>query len=196
MAFTITDGVVLLVVAISAMLAFSRGITREALAIGGWVAAGAAAFYFAPLVEPFTREIPVAGEFLRSSCTLSALAAFALVFAAMLLLLAIFTPLVSGLVRDSALGPVDRSLGFLFGAARGLVLVAVLYMLYDLVAPADQRLADIDKAASVALIDDTAELLKAHAPTEMPEWLGSRIDRLTGACGTPSSRPLTTATAG
>lgn len=195
MAFTITDAVVLLIVLVSAFLAYSRGLTREVLAIGGWVVAALAAFYFAPFLDPLVREIPVVGGFLRSSCTLSALAAFVAVFALALVLLAIFTPLISGLVRDGVLGPIDRGFGFVFGAARGVVLVAVLFMLYDLVAPADQRLADIDNARSLALIGETAEILKSHAPTELPDWLAVRIDRLTGGCGTPV-RPLTTATAG
>lgn len=191
MAFTVTDAVVLLIVMISAFLAYSRGLTREALAIGGWIVAAMAAFYFAPLVDPLVREIPVVGDFLRSSCTLAALASFVAVFAVALVLLSIFTPLVSGLIRDSAIGPIDRGLGFVFGAARGVVLVAVLYMLYDLVAPADQRLAVIDAAQSVRLIGDTAELLRANAPTEMPDWLGSRIDRLMAGCGEGAARPLT-----
>jgi membrane protein required for colicin V production len=196
MAFTITDAVVLLIVLISAMLAHSRGLTREALAIGGWVVAAATAFWLGPLVEPFTREIPVVGDFLRSSCTISALAAFVLVFAGMLMVLAIFTPVVSGLVRDGVLGPIDRAFGFVFGAARGLVLVAVLFMLYDLVAPTDQRLPAIDNAASIRLIGDTATLLREHAPTEVPDWLSVRIDRLTGACGAPGpGGRLTTALA-
>ena len=193
MAVTITDAVVLLIVLVSAMLAFSRGITREVLAIGGWIVAALAAFYFAPMVEPLVREIPVVGDFLRSSCTLSALAAFTLVFAVALMFLAIFTPLVSNVVRDSAIGPIDKGLGFVFGAARGLVLVAVLYLLYDLVAPVDQRLADIDNAQSVRLISDTAAVLQSNAPTEVPGWLARRIDGLTGSCGAGSSRPLTTA---
>jgi membrane protein required for colicin V production len=194
-AFTITDAVVLLIVMLSAFLAYSRGLTREVLAIGGWVVAGLAAFYFAPFLEPLVREIPVVGDFLRSSCTLSALASFVAVFGLALMLLAIFTPLVSGVIRDGMLGPIDRGLGFVFGAVRGVVLVAVLFMLYDLVAPDDQRLADIDNARSIALIGDTAEVLKANAPTDVPDWLAVRIDRLTGNCGTPV-RTLTTATAG
>jgi membrane protein required for colicin V production len=193
MAVTITDAVVLLIVLISAGLAFSRGLTREVLAIGGWVVAALAAFYFAPFVEPLIREIPVVGSFLRSSCTLSALASFVAMFALVLMLLAIFTPLVSGLVRDSAIGPIDKGLGFIFGATRGLVLVAVLYMLYDLVAPADQRLADIDNAQSVRLIGDTADLLRANAPTEIPPWLARRIDGLTGGCGVGTGGALNTA---
>jgi membrane protein required for colicin V production len=147
------------------------------------------------MVEPLIRELPLVGNFLRSSCTLSALAAFVAMFGLFLMLLSIFTPLVSGLVQDSALGPIDKGLGFMFGAARGLVLVAVLYLLYDLVAPADQRLADIDNAQAVLLIGETAELLRAHAPTEVPTWLSIRIDGLTAGCGAGAGRALDTATA-
>jgi membrane protein required for colicin V production len=181
----VTDAVVLVILAISAFLAYSRGLTREALAIGGWIAAAFASFFLAPFVEPLVREIPVVGDFLRSSCTLSVLAAFALVFGAVLVLLSVFTPIVSGLVLESALGPIDRGLGFLFGVARGVVLVAVLYLLYDLLVPADQRLEAIEAAASTAFVRDAAESLRAAAPAELPSWLGERIDRLVGACGGP-----------
>ncbi|MGR3781759.1 MAG: CvpA family protein, partial [Albimonas sp.] len=39
MSFTIVDGVVLAVLALSGILAWSRGLTREALAIAGWIVA-------------------------------------------------------------------------------------------------------------------------------------------------------------
>jgi membrane protein required for colicin V production len=186
MSFTIADGVVLLIVAVSALLAYSRGLTREALAIGGWVIAAAVAFWGAPVLEPLMREIPVVGEFLASSCTLSILAAFAVAFAIALIVLSIFTPLLSSLVRDSAIGPVDQGLGFLFGVARGVALVAVLYLLYDLTIPAEQRLDAIDAAWSLAVIGDAADLIRNAAPEQAPTWLGSRIDALMGSCAQPA----------
>jgi membrane protein required for colicin V production len=186
MTATIVDAIVLLIVVISGMLAYARGFTREALAIAGWVIAAFGAFYFAPFLEPLIREIPLVGEFLRSSCTLSILAAFAVAFAIILVLVSIFTPLISGAVLDSMLGPVDRGLGFLFGAARGVVLVAVLYLLYDLLVPLDQRVTALDAAQSVSFIEETAEIIRANAPEQVPQWLGARIDRLVGACGAPA----------
>jgi membrane protein required for colicin V production len=183
MTSTLVDAVILLIIVISGMLAYARGFTREALAIAGWIVAAFGAFYFAPFLEPLIREIPVVGDFLRSSCTLSILAAFAVAFAIVLVLISIFTPLISGAILESALGPIDRGLGFLFGAARGLVLVAVLYLLYDLLVPLDQRVAAVDAARSASFIEETAEIIRANAPQEAPEWLGSRIDRLVGACG-------------
>jgi membrane protein required for colicin V production len=187
MTFTLVDAVVLLIVAVSAFLAYARGFTREALAIGGWIAAALGAFFFAPFLEPLIGELPLVGGFLRSSCTLSILAAFAVAFAAILVLLAIFTPLLSNAVRDSAIGALDKGLGFLFGVARGVALAAVLFLLYDLLVPPDQRIAAIDGAQSVRLVAEAAGLIRENAPEETPQWLGARIDRLMGACGEGSA---------
>ena len=76
--FTIIDGVVALVIVLSALLAYGRGLVRELMAIVGWVAAAILAFLFAPQVEPLVREIPVVGEFLADSCELSIIGAFAI----------------------------------------------------------------------------------------------------------------------
>lgn len=194
MSFTIADGAVLLIVAVSGLLAYSRGLTREALAIGGWILAGLGAFFLAPLLAPLLREIPVVGGFLRSSCTLAMLAAFASGFALILLVLAIFTPLLSGVVRDSVIGPLDRAAGFLFGVARGVALVAVLYLLYDLAVPLEQRVPAIDEARSTQWIAETAEIIRAAAPETAPAWLTDRIDGLMGACGVAPGEGASTAT--
>ena len=59
--FTIIDGVVALVIVVSAILAYSRGFVREAMAIVGWIAAAVLAYIFAPKAEPLIREIPMVG---------------------------------------------------------------------------------------------------------------------------------------
>ena len=79
--FTVIDAVVAVVIVLSALLAYSRGLVREVLAIVGWVAAAILAFMFAPQAQPLMSEIPVVGEFLSDSCELSIIAAFAAVFA-------------------------------------------------------------------------------------------------------------------
>lgn len=196
MSFTIADGVVALVIVISAFLAYSRGVTREVLAIGGWVAAGFAGFYFAPMVAPLILEIPYVSDILRSSCTLTMLASFAAVFAVALILLAIFTPVLSEAVQNTFLGPVDRAGGFLFGIARGVVLIGVLYLLYDVLVTPSERLEIIDASASHAFISDAAEIIRARAPTEMPSWLQTRIDALMGDCGGPAGGSSAAATFG
>ena len=90
--FTIIDGVVAVVIILSALLAYGRGFVREAMAIAGWIAAAILAFLFAPRVEPLVREIPVIGDFIADSCELSIIGAFALVFAVALIVVSLFTP--------------------------------------------------------------------------------------------------------
>ena len=100
--FTIIDGVVALVIIVSALLAYARGFVREALAIAGWVVSGLVAFTFAPQAQPLVKEIPGIGPMLADSCELSIIAAFAAVFAVALVISSLFTPLFSSVVQRSA----------------------------------------------------------------------------------------------
>ena len=182
MQLTIADAVVALIVLISALLAYNRGFTREVAAIGGWIVAGFAAFHLGPMVTPLILEIPGVGDFLSTSCTLSALAAFAAVFALALIVMSIFTPLLSSLIHASVLEPVDKGLGFGFGVARGALLVGVLYLGYDLIAPESERLAAIENSASNTLMQDVAAAIAYRAPDEAPAWLDRQINHLLGDC--------------
>jgi membrane protein required for colicin V production len=183
--FTIADGVTALIVAVSAILAYSRGFVREIMAILGWIGAAVAAFYFAPQAEPLIREIPYVKDVIGQSCQLSILAAFAAVFAIALVVLSIFTPLFSAAVQDSAVGPIDRGLGFLFGVARGVLLVVVALIVYQTMGLA---LAEIDGSRTVTLLADARDRLQAEIPTEMPAWIETRYNQLLGECG-PGTTP-------
>ena len=74
--FTIIDGVVALFIVMSALLAYSRGLVREALAIAGWVVAGILAFIFAPQAHPLVKEIPVIRDIIGDNCELGMITAF------------------------------------------------------------------------------------------------------------------------
>ena len=179
--FTLVDGVVAAIIVISAILAYSRGLVREILSILGWVAAAALAFIFAPAVEPLVREIPVVGEFLQDSCELSVIAAFALVFAVALLVMSIFTPLFSSAVQNSALGGIDQSLGFLFGVARGVVLVAVAFLIYDRVV-ISEAVASVDNSRTAAIFERTQARIDENMPEDAPGWIVERYEDLVGVC--------------
>ena len=62
--FTVLDGIVAVIIILSAVLAYSRGFVREVLAIGGWVLAAIVAYVLAPTVEPLMKETPVLRDFL------------------------------------------------------------------------------------------------------------------------------------
>ena len=97
--FTILDLGVLLIIAVSALLAYSRGVVRETTAIVGWVVATLLAFMFADATRPLVRQIPYLGDILGDSCELLILASFAINFSIALLVFSIFTPLFLSLIH-------------------------------------------------------------------------------------------------
>jgi membrane protein required for colicin V production len=182
MDFTVVDAGVAVIALLSGILAYSRGFTRELFAIAGWIAAAIAAFFIAPVLEPLIREVPVVGSFLAASCVISMIAAFTLVVAVALLILSIFTPLIAGLVLDSALGPLDRMFGFVFGVARGLVLIAIAFLIYTNLSGVEAW-PPLDNAASRVIFEESATALEQSLPDTIPEWFSARIDALMVNCG-------------
>ena len=182
MDFTVVDAGVGVITFVSALLAYSRGLTREMFAIVGWVIAAVAAFYGAPLLEPLIRELPVVGKVLADSCIISMIAAFTIVVAAALLVLSVFTPLVAGLVLDSPLGGMDRLLGFLFGLARGIFLIAIAFLIYTEFSGAETW-PPLDNAASHSIFEETSALITQNLPENLSDWIGQRVDALMVNCG-------------
>lgn len=189
--FTVVDGGVALVIVVSAILAYSRGFVREAMSIAGWVAAAVLAFLFAPRVEPLIREIPVLNEFLGDSCELSIIAAFAVVFGISLVVVSIFTPLFSSAVQRSALGGVDQGLGFLFGVARGVLLVAIALVVYDRLV-LTESIPMIDDSRTNEIFANVQQNLNDSIPEDAPGWIVERYEELVGACGAPVTTPEVT----
>ena len=183
MDFTIVDGGVAVIVLLSGILAYSRGFTREIFAIGGWIAAAALAFYLTPVVEPLMREAPVVGDFLARSCVISTIAAFTLIVAGALLVMSVFTPIFSSAILDSALGPLDRVLGFLFGVVRGILLIAVAYLIYTNLSGSAEEWPPLADAASRVLFDDLITELSSYLPEQIPSWFAERVDALAAPCG-------------
>lgn len=128
---TWVDLAVLGVLAISALLAFMRGLVREVLGIGAWIGA----IFVAIEAMPTARNI--ARQWITEPVWVDP-AAFLSVFLVTLIVLSIVARLIGGLVRGSVLGGVDRTLGLVFGLARGAALVILAYILAGLVEPMDR----------------------------------------------------------
>lgn len=183
--FTLVDGIVAIVIVLSALLAYSRGIVREIMAIGGWIAAAVLAFLFAPQVEPLVKEIPVLSDFISDSCELSIITAFAAVFAAALIVVSLFTPLFSSLVQRSALGGLDQGLGFLFGVARGILLVAIAFFVYETVITS-QDISMIDDSRSAQVFGRMTTQIEEQNPEAALGWITRQYEELVGACDAPA----------
>ena len=186
--FTMIDAGVAVIIVLSAVLAYSRGFVREAMAIAGWVGAAILAFVFAPTAQPLVKEIPVLGDFLGDSCELSIIAAFAAVFAIGLILASLFTPLFSSVVQRSALGGLDQGLGFLFGVLRGIVLVGVAFLVYDR-AVAANTVAMVDDSRSAKIFASFQANIDAAVPDDAPGWIVTRYNDLTAACAGTAPAP-------
>jgi len=179
--FTVIDAVVAVVIVLSALLAYSRGLVREGLAIGGWIAAGVLSFIFAPQVAPLVKEIPVIGDFISDNCELSMITGFAAVFAVVLLITSLFTPLFASVVQRSALGGLDQALGFLFGVARGLLLVAIAFFVYDTMF-SSQQTAVVDNSRSAQVFGQVTGKFESDDPQAALGWVTTQYEQLIGTC--------------
>lgn len=168
---TIVDAVIIGVVLISAILAYSRGFTREVFTLAVWVLAAFAALNFYPVVEPFIRDFKDMGD-------LTPWIAIVIAFVLALIILSIIGSAITSLIRNSGLGIIDKGLGFLFGAARGLVLLAIVWILFDSANPATLQADVIQNSRGAVIVSDTAAALREAAPTEMPEFLQTAMDEL------------------
>jgi len=184
-AFTLVDGIVAIVIVVSALLAYSRGIAREALAIAGWIGATVVAFLFADQAQPLIRQIPVLGDFIGDSCELSVIAAFAAVFAVALVVFSIFTPLFAGVVQRSYLGGLDQGLGFFFGVLRGILLVAVAFFVYQTIL-SSQHIAMVDDSRSAAVFSRMVGGVENQNPEAALGWVTGQYEQLVGACSAPN----------
>jgi membrane protein required for colicin V production len=116
---------------VSGLLAFVRGLVREVLGIGAWV--GAVAGGMAGL--PFMRDL--VRRWITSPAWVDP-ASFFVVFVLLLIILTLAARAIGSVVRSSALGGVDRTLGLVFGLARGAVVIMIAYILAGIALPIDQ----------------------------------------------------------
>jgi len=185
------DLIVLAVIVVSALLAMLRGFTREVMAILSWGAAAAAAIYFYPLVVPKLAD--AASPIFIAKETLRPYIAGAAIFFITLILVSIVTIRISDAILDSKIGALDRSLGFLFGLARGLLLCAIAFVFLQWLAPDAVNGADksgkkdwLVNSKTLPLLKTASAQLLALLPDD-PDGLISRIKKAKpGAEETPS----------
>ena len=183
--FTIIDGVVGLVIIVSALLAYSRGLVREGLAIVGWIVAALMGFMFAGQAAPLIKEIPVVGGMIADSCEFSLLGGFAAVFAVVLVVFSLFTPLFASLVQRSILGGLDQGMGFLFGVLRGILLVAAGFFVYDTVITS-QEIAMVDDSRSARVFGRLTGQIEDQNPDQALGWVTRQYETLVGSCDAPT----------
>jgi membrane protein required for colicin V production len=124
MPITLLDGIVVGFTLVSAMLAMVRGFSREVLSIASWAAAAAAAYFLYKPVVPYVQPY-IDNE------QLAMIAAAGIVFLVALIVVTLITMKIADFIIDSRIGALDRTLGFVYGAARGILVVAVALLFFN-----------------------------------------------------------------
>lgn len=122
---TAFDYAVLGIVGLSVIVSIWRGLVREVMALLSWVVAFFVAQAYA---DRFALWLPNA----IASPSIRLLIAFVLVFLLVLIVAALVSLVISKLVRSVGLGPIDRSVGAIFGLLRGILAVLILVLLCGL----------------------------------------------------------------
>ena len=174
------------VILISAFLAMLRGLTREVLAIASWGAAAVAAFYFHPLVVPYIKTYIKAD---LNENVMRGLGAAA-VFLVTLIIVWLITIKLSDAILDSKVGPLDRSLGFLFGAVRGLLLCVIAFLFFNWLVPAQTQPGWVKTARMKPLLQATGDRLMAILPDD-PEGLLNKLKKPKSAGASEETVPDT-----
>ncbi len=156
----VADIVILLVVVISGVFAFFRGFVHELLAVVSWIGAALATLYGFPHAQPYARDlitIPLIAD----------ISAGVAIFLVVLIALSILTRLLARRVRNSSLGPLDRSLGLLFGFLRGGALVCIAWLILAWAMPREDRPEWITEARSLPLVEQGSAILVSLIPARL-----------------------------
>jgi membrane protein required for colicin V production len=170
------DLAVLVVIALSAVFAFARGFVREALSIAAWVGAAMITLYW------FSSAVALVLRFVTTPLLADLVAGVGL-FLISLIGLTILTGFLARFVHSSALSPIDRTLGLIFGVARGAILVCLAYLVLDISVPQTDRPGWLRDAKSEPLLAQGASLLRGLLPESLQVKSASAIDDAQRALG-------------
>src|ERR1700719_2461220 len=170
MPITLLDIILIGVMLISAVLAMIRGFVREILSIAAWVIAALVTLY------SFTKLLPLAKTYFNNDVV-----AYAVVlggtFLGTLLVVSIVTVRFSDMVLDSRVGALDRTLGFLFGLTRGLIIVVVAFLFFAWLVPTKTQPAWVANAKSKVVLQSTGDWLMSMLPDDPESTILKRFKK-------------------
>jgi len=156
------DVILITVMLISGFLAMVRGFTREVLSIFSWAMAAVAALYLTPkysgMLSPYINNPSIAQ-----------IAFAAGVFVVTLIVVSLITFRISDSVLDSRVGALDRTFGFIFGLARGFLLVAIVFILFT--ALARDQPDWVRNARSYSILQKTQVAIESLLPANPEQYL-------------------------
>jgi membrane protein required for colicin V production len=170
MPVTLLDILLLVVMLVSGLLAMIRGFMREILSIAAWGIAALVTLY------SYGKLLPTVKQYINSDMAAAGVTVVG-VFLVTLLIVSIITVRISDMILDSRIGALDRSLGFLFGLGRGLIIVVVAFVFFAWLVP-DQRQPEwIKSAKSKVVLQNTGQWLMSMLPDDPESTILKRLKR-------------------
>ena len=160
--FLAVDLGIVAIVAVSGVLAFSRGFVRELIALGALAVAAAATYYLFPIL------LPTAEGFIGSA-DIAAGATIVVLFVGALILALILGRPIAARTGGSGASSVDRWLGLAFGVARGAVIVVVGYILFEVVIPVPDQPAWLQEARLISAVQSAADWALSFLPPDLQD---------------------------
>ena len=151
---TIVDFVVLGILFISGVIAWHRGFLKETLSVSSWLVAALSAVFVWPITKPFARAL------VQPSIVADILALVG-VFFILLIPISFVSFRLSEMVRGSRAGPLDKSLGFVFGLGRGLLVVGLAYVIFSSLASPKDQPKWMKDARLLPVVKGTADVIKS-----------------------------------
>ena len=194
----IIDLVVAAVAIISAIISFLRGFIREVLTIAGVVAGFFAAVFFGPKLAPvFDKWLGVyeddegmpleEGQEVEKLFDLvpmnivADVCAYATVFILVVIVVSVISHFTSGAAKAMGLGPVDRTLGFIFGLARGIVLLSLLYLPFHLLMDQESKTKYFGESKTHYYIEKSSHFMAKYLPSS--DVMQDKVDSATSQAG-------------
>ncbi|QQG36661.1 MAG: CvpA family protein [Micavibrio aeruginosavorus] len=174
----IVDAVVLGVLLVSAVFAFLRGFIREVLTILGVVGGLAASVAFGAQLRPLMNQWlgvdknaadPQMLAGVVPYTVVAEVLAYGAIFLIVVIVLSLVSHLLAGWARTLGLGAIDRTLGVVFGIARGILVLAVIYLLPYLLFKDDarQQWPWLKESRTIVYIEATSKWLADFLPESM-----------------------------
>jgi membrane protein required for colicin V production len=162
------DVILIVIMLVSGFLAMLRGLTREVLSILSWAVAAVATLYLFPIYQAQARtyiEPPILADAVLAGG----------IFIIVVIVVSLITLRISDRVLDSRVGALDRTLGFIFGLARGLVLVVIAYLFFSWLVPEETQPPWIREARSLPILRQTGDAIVSLLPEDPAAHIPSSL---------------------
>lgn len=173
---------VIVIVLISAGIGLVRGLTREVLSVVSWLGAAVATLIALPLAQNIARQH-------ISNPMMADVATAVVVFILFLIIFSLISHFLSGLIRQSALGGIDRSLGFGFGIVRGIIFLCLIEITMSCFVARSSQPASVKESRFASPIYQGSDLLFQIFPSSLQNFITLQHQRRSNEANATSPLP-------